>query len=137
MDNLNNRYIAVRERIFALMKEKSIQQKDFAVTIGVHKATVSDWNTGNSFSFAKKLDVIAEALGTTEEWLLHGGDTAQPSEERPIPVSGDGLDVEEQQLIHDYRTLNTQGQEYIRQTMHMAVQIYKKSPDLSRVEGQE
>ena len=40
------------------------------------------------------------------------------------------------QLIDDYRSLNEQGQEYIRQTMYMAKQTHKKMPDLSDLEKQ-
>lgn len=142
MDNLNNRYVTVQERIFTLLKEKSIQQKDFAKVIGVHEGTLSKWKKGKNISFVKQLDIIAEALGTTEEWLLYGGEGSPPPRRKKEPppeirggLSAEPLDPDEKQLIHDYRTLNTQGQEYIRQTMHMAVQIYKKSSDLSKLEG--
>lgn len=137
MDIMNNFYTPIRCRIFTSLESKAIPQKKFAEAIGVNAVTVTRWKTGQSFSFVKQLDIIAEALGTTEEWLLYGGDAAPPGKAKPTPVSEDGLDAEEQQLIHDYRTLNTQGQEYICQTMHMAVQIYKKSSDFSELEGQK
>lgn len=44
--------------------------------------------------------------------------------------------ADEAQLIDDYRSLNEQGQEYIRQTMYMAKQTHKKMPDLSDMEKQ-
>lgn len=44
--------------------------------------------------------------------------------------------ADERQLIDDYRSLNEQGQEYIRQTMYMAKQTHKKMPDLSNLESQ-
>lgn len=50
----------------------------------------------------------------------------------PVPA----LSADEQQLIDDYRSLNEQGQEYIRQTMYMAKQTHKKMPDLSNLEKQ-
>ena len=50
------------------------------------------------------------------------------------PVSD--LNADETQLIDDYRSLNEQGQEYIRQTMYMAKQTHKKMPDLSDMEKQ-
>lgn len=50
----------------------------------------------------------------------------------PVPA----LSADEQQLIGDYRSLNEQGQEYIRQTMYMAKQTHKKMPDLSDLEKQ-
>ena len=50
----------------------------------------------------------------------------------PVPA----LSADEQQLIDDYRSLNEQGQGYIRQTMYMAKQTHKKMPDLSDLEKQ-
>lgn len=41
---------------------------------------------------------------------------------------------DEKQLISDYRELSAQGQEYIRQTMFMAKQTYKKSADNASME---
>lgn len=80
MDNLNNLYVPVRERIFALLKSKSIQQKDFAKAIGVNAVTITDWKNEKSTSFMKKLTPIAEALSTSEVWLLTGKDDAQTDE---------------------------------------------------------
>ena len=42
---------------------------------------------------------------------------------------------DEKQLISDYRELSAQVQEYIRQTMFMAKQTYKKSADNSTMEN--
>lgn len=52
------------------------------------------------------------------------------------PAPADPYSPDEHQLIEDYRSLNKQGQEYIRQTMYMAKQTHKKMPDLSSVEKQ-
>lgn len=49
----------------------------------------------------------------------------------------DELLPDEKYLIDGYRKLSTQGQEYIRQQMFMAVSIYKKRIDLPSVEGSE
>lgn len=83
MDNLNNRYILVREKIFSLLKSQGIQQKDFAEAIGVPQQTVTDWKAGRSSSFTKRLDIISQALGTTTGELL--------GEKKPTPVVEDGL----------------------------------------------
>lgn len=60
------------ERIFALLKEKKIDQKDFASMIGVSEDTVSNWKRGKSESYSKYLPQIADALGTSVEYLLTG-----------------------------------------------------------------
>lgn len=80
----------------------------------------------------ERVQLLAQYLGVTTSQLL--------GEEKPAPKTRDGLSAEpltpdEQQLLRNYRELNSQGQEYIRQTMHMAVQTYKKSSDLSELEG--
>lgn len=46
------------------------------------------------------------------------------------------LTPDERQLLNDYRSMNKQGQEYIRQTMFMAKQTYKKMRDDSDLEKQ-
>ena len=69
-----------------------------------------------------RVQLLARYLGVTTSELLG---------EPPPDVS---LTQDEQQLLADYRELSPQGQEYIRQTMHLAVQTYKKSPDLPKLE---
>ena len=59
--------------------------------------------------------------------------------EQPPPESVatfEGLSQDEVKLIQDYRNLNLQGQQYIRQTMFMATSIYKRLSDVSAVENQ-
>lgn len=80
MDNLNNRFVPVRERIFTLLTSKHISQKDFAKEIGIHVAVISDWKKGRNFSFIKKLNSIAYALDTSVVWLLTGKNTTQDQE---------------------------------------------------------
>lgn len=76
MDNLNNLYVPVRERIFTQLASKAISQRDFAKAINVSPQTITAWKMGENFSFMKKLTPIAEALGTSEVWLLTGKNTA-------------------------------------------------------------
>lgn len=47
----------------------------------------------------------------------------------------ESLSPDETKLIQDYRSLNPQGQEYIRQTMYMAVSIYMRNTDAPGVEA--
>lgn len=76
----------------------------------------------------ERVQLLAQYLGVTTSELL--GETSTPLAENEV------LKEDERQLLQNYRALNPQGQEYIRQTMHMAVQTYKKSPNLSKLEGQ-
>lgn len=75
--------------------------------------------TQGSIPSVERVQLLANYLGVTVSELL--------GESPPgIPALPDPLDPDERQLLHDYRALNAQGQEYVRQTLHMAVQTYKK-----------
>lgn len=61
-----------RERIFELIAKSGLEQKTFASQIGVIPQTVTDWKNQKSKSYTKYIPKIAEALGTTTEYLLTG-----------------------------------------------------------------
>lgn len=94
----------------------------------------------------ERVQRLAQYLGVTVSELLgeappgtqvHAALSEHLAQEARERSDEENLTGDEQQLIKDYRSLNPQGQEYIRQTMHMTVQTYKKSPDLSKLESQE
>lgn len=62
----------VVDRLFALVDEKYDEQKAFAAVIGVDPNLPSRWRNRKSQSYQKYLPQIAEALGTTTEYLLTG-----------------------------------------------------------------
>lgn len=61
-----------RSRIFFLLDELNMEQKTLASVLGLPADTVSAWRRGKSASYTKYLPQIAEALGTTTEYLLTG-----------------------------------------------------------------
>ena len=72
MDKLDKTYDEIRDRIFSLLDEKGISQKEFAQILGISSQTITDWKKGKSRSFSNKFPIIAQKLGTTTEWLLEG-----------------------------------------------------------------
>lgn len=82
------------------------------------------------------LKTLADCLNVSVDYLVRD-EITDPNyglSSPAAPVSD--LTADETQLIDDYRSLNEQGQEYIRQTMYMAKQTHKKMPDLSNLEKQ-
>lgn len=71
------------ERIFALLRERKIEQKELARLVGTTDKTVSAWKNGRSQSYTKYLTQIAEVLDTSVEYLLTG------EEKKPAPVPTD------------------------------------------------
>ena len=61
------------DRIFDLLRERGMEQKELARRIGVSDKTVSAWRTGRARSYAKYLAEIAEALSVSVEDLVKSG----------------------------------------------------------------
>ena len=80
------------DRIFELVGEKFKEQKEFASARRVNDKTVSAWRTRRAKSYTKYLPQIAEALGTTTEYLLTG---EGPQKRGPRPVVSDSDTVSE------------------------------------------
>ena len=62
----------IAERLFSLVDAQYKEQKAFAAAIGEPPSKVSQWRMGVTKSYQKRLSQIAEALGTTTEYLLTG-----------------------------------------------------------------
>lgn len=54
-----------------------MEQKKFASLVGVSPQKVSEWKSGKAKSYTKRIPQIAEALGTTTEYLLTGNGPKQ------------------------------------------------------------
>ena len=52
MEELDKEYEVIKNRIFALLDEKGISQKEFAKMLGVSSQTVTDWKKGKSRSYS-------------------------------------------------------------------------------------
>lgn len=85
-----------KERIFALLDEKKLPQKALAESIGVSEGMVTDWRLGRSKSFNRYLVQIAQALGTTSEYLLTGENNSPPALADELYESFRDLTPEEQ-----------------------------------------
>lgn len=70
----------VVQRMFALIKMRGIQQKDFAELVGVSPPKVSEWKNGKSKSYTDYLAKIAEVLGVSTDYLLTGEENSPPPE---------------------------------------------------------
>lgn len=125
MDNLNDLYVPVRERIFALAKSKALSQKEFAKAIKTSESTTTAWKAGRNYSYMKKLSPIAEVLGTSEVWLLTGKNTPGPGE---IEKIADSLGVHPLALIGSYGARS--GEALKKQEVHPMNTKFEIDPSL-------
>jgi repressor LexA len=128
-------------RIFELLDAMGMEQKKFASLVGVSPQKVSEWKSGKAKSYTKRIPQIAEALGTTTEYLLTGNgpkqkravsdsDTALPNGAEHldlgtfhrIPILGRisaGLPLYAEQHIEGYTVTDLNGQaEYFALIVH-------------------
>ncbi len=91
----------ISQRMFELA-EKKYSQKEFAEILGVKPQRISEWKRGLSSSYQKYLPQIAEALGTTTEYLLTG-------KKEPAGQQADG---KQEEFIQLYQQLTPQEQAF-------------------------
>ncbi len=104
-----------RSRIFLLLDELNMEQKTLASVLGLPADTVSAWRRGKSASYTKYLPQIAEALGTTTEYLLTGEGPKKKS--APAVSDSDTLTNEEEHLISTYRQAAPELQAAVRRVL--------------------
>lgn len=94
------------DRIFELADGKYQEQRDFAKDMNLTASIISEWRRGKSSSYYKCLPRLIYVLNTTAEYLLTGN--------RPVGQVGDmadGLSLNEEKLLVQYRILNQEGKE--------------------------
>ena len=62
----------ISERIFKILKEKNMTQKEFAGKVGIGNSTVSEWKKKKTNPSADKIMDICMVLEVTPEQLLTG-----------------------------------------------------------------
>lgn len=91
----------ISERIFELLEEKKISQKEFSKQTGIPQSTISDWKRKKTNPAADKIMLICQALKVTPYELLSG--TKSGGCEPDYVLVGKGTD--EHTLIEQYRSL--------------------------------
>lgn len=80
-------------RVRELREAKGMQQKALAIDLCVSQPTVSDWESGRKVPSAKSTQKLADYFNVSIDYLLGR------NEEQPAPREGDGLTVEQMELV--------------------------------------
>ena len=112
--------MTITERLFLVLSNKNLSQKEFAKAINVNEKTVSAWKKNNSLPSADKISDISDFLNISLEYLLTGQEKSPPSY----------LTENEQKLIDSFKSLTpVQQGEIIGRVQLMAEQneiLYRK-----------
>lgn len=142
MNNLDDLYNGVRDRIFEIMELQQISQISLAKKIGVSAQTITDWKNGKSHSYVKDgmLNKIAFALEANIGYLWMGGEGPRTEYEK---AQTEGFDVklhpdrtkriyvsdQEYKLITAYRAATN----HAREMVDLALEPYKEKENAASV----
>jgi transcriptional regulator with XRE-family HTH domain len=104
------------KRIDMSLKARNASRKDLYLSVGMAINTLSNWGTRGTVPSADIALKIADYLGVSVNWLITGKD-------------GQGLTLEEQNLLVKYRSLDERGRYEVNALLDakMAGDITKKA----------
>lgn len=99
----------ISDKIFEILKEKGISQKEFAQRTGIAESSISDWKKKRTNPVSDKILIICEVLGVTPYELLSGAEhTGSRSKDNVTYVISKGTEIGE--LVETYQALDTASQ---------------------------
>ena len=101
---------AFKKNLHNMMAKKGCNQDDIARTIGVAPSTVSHWYLGISIPRGDTLLKLAQYLGTSPSMLIEEKATFNL--------------MDEERILHYFRTLSPKGKEEALKRMQELTQIY-------------
>ena len=82
----------ISDKIFELLKEKGMSQKEFAQRTGIAESSISDWKKKRTNPVSDKILIICEVLDVTPYELLsgaeHTGNDTNQSVIKEMPEAG-------------------------------------------------
>lgn len=103
----------ISEKIFELIEESGMTQKEFAEKTGIAPSTISDWKRKKTNPIAEKILIICEVLNTTPEELLSGVETSG-NRSRGVDYYVIGKQSQLGLFIEEYQSLDQKRRERLR-----------------------
>ena len=95
----------ISDKIFELLKEKGMSQKEFAAQTGIAESSISDWKRKRTNPISDKILIICEVLGVTPYELLSGAEhTGSRSRDNNTYVISKGTEI--WNLVESYQQLD-------------------------------
>lgn len=92
----------ISERVFSILKEKGISQKEFSEATGIAQSTISDWKRKKTNPAADKIMVICDVLEVSPVELLSGTESQNFKQLDYLIISKESPEFD---LITTYRSL--------------------------------
>ena len=95
--------MTISERIFEMLKERRLSQKEFAERTGIAQSTISDWKNKKTNPASDKIMVICDILEITLYELLLGTDDSKFRQVERIVINKDS---KEYQILLEFEKLD-------------------------------
>lgn len=124
-----------KDRLNEALEMRNMKPADLSKKTGIGEGAISQYRKGAYRAKQWNIDKMARALNVSPSWLMgttddpRGNDSTHRIALPPQQETASDLTTDELELITDYRSLNQQGKEYIRQTMEMVVKLYPPEND--------
>lgn len=123
-------------RLKQLRKNRGLYQKNVAEMLGIDRTTYGKYETGDSEPPIEYLIKLADYYNVTIDFLVGRVDDMLPKVNLVFDEEK-SLSPEEHKLIEDFRRINSQGKDYVLQSLAMALKIYEKCNIISKLEGEK
>ena len=114
----------ISERIFKLLEEKNITQKEFGKRTGISNSTISDWKRKKTNPSADKIMNICYALDVTPEQLLTGKGI-DDMDNVEVSVDRFHIDKSDKKLLEDYHGMQEGQKKRLRAYMDTLIKLEK------------
>lgn len=101
-------FMLISERIFDLMKEKEMSQKEFSEKTGISQSTISDWKRKKTNPSSDKIMIICDVLGVTPYELLTGTENHKLKDYRETDYVVLNKKSKEYFVVEAYRNLDNE-----------------------------
>ena len=95
----------ISEKIFTLLKERGMSQKEFSQKTGISQSSISDWKRKRTNPVSEKILIICETLGVTPYELL-GGTDGEGKRSNKADILIVDKNSEEGQLMVEYLSMD-------------------------------
>ena len=126
--------MTIGQKIFYLLEERHMTQKEFSLRTGISTTTISDWRKKNTNPGSDKIMAICAALGVSPEYLLSGV-TEDSDRGRNVDYMVIPKGTEERELIELFNDMDWLEREHLLEYARRAIKKRTESGYIDRTEN--
>ena len=119
--------MTISDRIFEILKQKGMSQKEFSEQTGIAQSSISDWKRKRTNPSSDCILAICKTLGVTPGELL-SGTRIEGDKRTPVDYYVVTSDSSEGYLLESYQGLNAQDRGRLEGYLQLLLEQSKRNP---------